>query len=224
MGAEKNVSFPWQVIAMDLLGPPLWSTSGYQYSIVVSDWFTKFSLLYPLGQATAPSIARFLEKDVFLTNGFPQYIICDNGHEFVSKCIQSLVEQYDSHFWYTAYYHAQTNFVERANRTICTAIRSYINGNHEHWDKEMLKIGYALRTAVHDVTGYAPSFLNFGRVVPVSGKYYENPSNPDLRSGDREVWTENVGKLSELVQEVQSMIYKAHERNAKYYNLRRRDL
>jgi hypothetical protein len=57
--------------------------------------------------------------------------------------------------------------VERYNRTVGTAIRSYVKGAHKKWDAEVAKIGYAIRTAVNEVTGFSPAFLNFGRVVPV---------------------------------------------------------
>lgn len=224
MGAEKQVRFPWQVIAVDLMGPLPRSGSGYQYLLVVSDWFTKYPVLYPLRQATSSSIVRFLENDIFLVYGVPQYIICDNGRQFVSKSIKKLVEDYNSKLWYTAYYHAQANFVERANRTICTAIRSYVNENHKNWDKEIAKIGYALRTAVHDVTGYSPSFLNFGRIVPSTGKYYGNVLENKVEVRDRESWAKGISKLKEIYQEVQSKIHAAHQHNARYYNLRRREL
>lgn len=224
MGAEKKVRFPWQVIAVDLMGPLPRSASGHQYLLVVSDWFTKYSVLCPLRQATSSSIVRFMENEIFLVYGVPQYIICDNGRQFISKSLKKLVEDYESKLWYTAYYHAQSNFVERANRTICTAIRSYVNDNHKNWDKEIAKIGYALRTAVHEVTGYSPSFLNFGRVIPSTGKYYGNFTDKNLEVGERETWVGNVGKLKDIYEEVNKRIHAAHQRNARYYNLRRRDL
>lgn len=49
------------------------------------------------------------------------------------------------------------------NRVINTMIRSYIKDNHQSWDENLHKFGFALRTAVHEVTGFSPAYLNFGR-------------------------------------------------------------
>lgn len=224
MGAEKKVRFPWQVIAIDLMGPLPRSTSGYQYLLVVVDWFSKYPVLCPLRQATASSIVRFLENEIFLVYGVPQTIICDNGKQFVSTPFKKLVKEYKSRIWYTAYYHPQANYVERSNRTIGAAIRSYIEDNHKVWDREIGKIGYALRTAVHDSTGYSPALVNFGRVVPCNGDYYGNVDNETLSVTDYDKWVRSLGHLSEIYEEVKSKLHAAHERNARYYNLRRRDV
>lgn len=115
--------------------------------------------------------------------GVPQYIICGNGRQLVSKQIQNLVQQYNSKLWYIAGYHAQANFLERYNKTVCTAIRSYIKTNHKLWDTKIPKIVYTLRTAVSEVTGYSPAFLNFGRIISSFGNYYRNLPNNDLATG-----------------------------------------
>lgn len=224
MGAEKKCRFPWQVIALDLMGPLPRSGNGFEYLLVVSDWFTKYCLLCPLRKANAPSISRFLENEVFLVYGVPQHIICDNGRQLISKSIKKLVKDYDSHLWYTAYYHAQANYVERCNRTICTAIRCYIDNNHKSWDREIPKIGYALRTATHDVTGYSPAFLNFGRLVPASGNYYGKANDDGLLIEGRDEWAKNLGQLDVIFNDVQAKLHSAYKRNAKYYNLRRRNM
>lgn len=173
MGQHKQIKFPWQLVGCDIVGPLPKTKSGYRFILVVVDWFTKFSLLKPLKQADAPSIASYLENEVFLMFGAPQFLLTDNGTEFTARRIQRLLDNYGVKHWYTAKYHAQANFVERVNRTIGTAIRSYLSdSNHQEWDKVLPQIGFALRTAVHDSTGFVPTFLNFGRFVPLNGKYY----------------------------------------------------
>ncbi|KAG5867738.1 hypothetical protein JTB14_010148 [Gonioctena quinquepunctata] len=108
-----------------------------------------------------------------------------------------LTQKQDGQERYPPYYHPQANYVERASRTIGTAIRSYIKDDHKLCDKELPCIAYALRTAVHEVTGYSPAFFNFGREVPCSGKHYgKGESNLDLVG--KENWVQNLGKMSDL--------------------------
>lgn len=172
MGAEKKARFPFQMILIDLMGPFPRSTNSHLYLLVITDWYTKYTVLHPLRAATSTSIVRFLEDQVFLVYGVPQYIFSDNGSQFTSNQLKKLALEYKVRIWFTPLYHAQDNFVERTNRTIGAAIRSYINENYKSWDQQIAKIGYALRTAVHEITGFSPAFLNFGRIIPASGDYY----------------------------------------------------
>lgn len=119
-----------------------------------------------------PIILSFLENRVFLIYGVPQFIISDNGTQFAGKTFRKLAEAYKvQKIWYTPRYSAQCNFVERNNKTIGQAIRSYIV-EHKDWDKELSKIQFAINTATHKVHNYFPPFVIFARHVPISGNYY----------------------------------------------------
>ena len=122
MGRQKQVSFPWQLISVDLLGPLPRSKSGHKYLLVVSDWFTKFSLLHLLREANAKNIVKFIEEQVILVYGSPQVIMCDNGTQFAGTLFKKMAETYGCEIWFNAKYHAQVNPVERVNRVVGTAI------------------------------------------------------------------------------------------------------
>jgi hypothetical protein len=228
MGKEKKVQFPFQLISVDLMGPFPRSSRGNTTLLVISDWFTKFVMVHPLRRATATSIVRFLEEQIFLIYGVPQILMCDNGPQFTSAAFKKLMDTYKvQKIWYNANYHAQVNPVERVNRVIGTALRSYVNGNHKAWDEKIHHIGHAIRTAVHEVTGYTPSFLNFARTVPVSGDYYGKLGalEPhELTLERREQLVADVNNLSEVHAEVRKKLNKAYERNRHQYNLRKRPL
>ncbi|RYA68197.1 hypothetical protein DD592_26915 [Enterobacter cloacae complex sp. 2DZ2F20B] len=172
-------TFPWQLISIDILGPLPRSMQGHCYILMVCDWFSKFILLHPLRKANSKSIIKFVEENVFLMFGVPQIITCDNGTQFVSRDFQKLADLYKCKIWYNAKYHPQTNSVERVNRVAGAAIRSYIkDNNHRYWDVHLPKIGFALRTAIHEATGLSPTYINFGRYVPISGDFYDRNSDP----------------------------------------------
>lgn len=173
MGNYRNINFPFQLISADLIGPYPRSKSGNQYVLVVVDWFTKYVLVHPMGKATSKAIVKFIENQVFLVFGVCQIFACDNGSQFVSKDFKELMKKYNiQKIWYNAKYHAQVNHTERVNRTIITAIRSYIHENHRTWDQSIHQVAQAIRLAKHEVTGFTPAFLNFGRNVPVDGSFY----------------------------------------------------
>ncbi|KAJ8929712.1 hypothetical protein NQ314_017573 [Rhamnusium bicolor] len=228
MGKEKKVEFPWQIISADIFGPVTRSKRGYSYLLVVADWFTKYVLVHPMRSATAQTVSRFMENEVFLVYGVPQFIITDNGKQFASSHFRKLAERYKvQKIWFNAKYHPQVNPVERSNATIGTAIRSYIQDNHQDWDLEIHRVAHAIRTATHEVTGFPPTFLNFGRKVPISGDFYgqvESTEGIQLEPGDRNKYADDVSKLSDLYKTVVDRLHDSYKKNQKTYNLRRREI
>lgn len=227
MGREKSVNFPFQILAVDLMGPFPRSAKGNSYLLVVGDWFSKFTLLFPMRNATAPSIIKFMEDQVFLVYGVPQYIIADNGTQFAGHVFKNFVDKYRvQKIWFTPRYSPQCNFVERNNQTVGRAIRSYVE-RHQDWDKELPKIQHAINTAKHESTGYSPCYLNFGRHIPLSGDYYgevQTTVDVELTPGDRDFYARQVTHLSDIFKEVRNKLHSAYQRNSRSYNLRKRDV
>lgn len=227
MGNEKIVKYPWQIIAIDIMGPFPASPRGFSYLLVVTDWYTKYTLMEPVRAATSKNINEFLEKEVFLMFGVPQIIVCDNGTQFSSSVFREFVASYKvQKIWFNAKYHPQTNFVERYNKTIGTTIRCYIR-EHKDWDKNIFQIRQAMNTAKHEITGYTPSFLNFGRYVPSSGNYYGQLENrDDLRISfqERESYASDIKQLDQVFKTVRERLHLAYVRNAQKYNQSKRDI
>lgn len=227
MGQPKKVRYPFQCISVDLMGPFPRSPKGNTGLIVVCDWVTKFVLVKPVSKATARAIVQYLENDVFLLFGVPQILMTDNGAQFQSSLFKNLMNQYEVQTWYNASYHPQVNFVERTNRVIGTAIRSYVQDNHRSWDAEIHKVAHAIRTSVHDVTGYTPSLLNLGRTVPSNGTYYGKLPGPDeepLALDDREKLVLDIHQNEPVYQQVRDRMKKAYRQASSRYNLRKRQV
>jgi RNase H-like domain found in reverse transcriptase/Reverse transcriptase (RNA-dependent DNA polymerase)/Integrase zinc binding domain/Integrase core domain len=226
MGREKICRVPFQIIGLDLIGPLPLSKNGNRYILVISDWFSKYSLLFPLRDATSKHIEKHLENDLFLVFGVPEIVICDNGPQFVGKAFRDLCRAYEvKKIWHNAVYSPQVNFVERNNRTIETALRCFV-GSHREWDKEIFKIQQALNTARHEVTGFSPAFLVFGRHIPLSGNYFsQNPIENDLEitPGDRTQYAVGLKDIKDVFCKVRERLHIAYGRNMKSYNLRKRD-
>ncbi|KAG6438878.1 hypothetical protein O3G_MSEX000297, partial [Manduca sexta] len=167
MGKHREVSVPWQIISLDLMGPFPKSKKGNTMLLVITCWFSKFVLLFPLRAAKADKIAEILENQILLF-GAPQAIISDNGKQFTSNIFKEVAAKYNCKLWFTPNYHPQSNPTERVNRVIGTMISTYItHKKHNEWDVHLGEIGHAIRTAIHDSTGFTPSYLFFGRETGV---------------------------------------------------------
>jgi hypothetical protein len=89
MTTSRDVDRPWKRLSTDLIGPLPRSTKGNKYVLVVTDTFSKFTLLFPIRAATSNLICERMEDMVFLVYGVPETIVCDNGPEFISDKFKS---------------------------------------------------------------------------------------------------------------------------------------
>lgn len=219
-GKPKECTRPWEMVSIDFLGPYPRSKKGNIWLLVVSDFFSKFVLVQCLRTATAPAVCMFLENMVFTLFGAPSVCISDNAQVFKSSQFQKLLEKYGVSHWNLAVYHPSPNPVERVNRVIVTAIRCALNQRKDHreWDESIHTIAMAIRTSVHDSTGFSPYFINFHRNMISNGQEYDHLRylNPEKGCAPQQM-SEETKKLFEIVRE---NLHKAYERYSRPYNLR----
>lgn len=118
--------------------------------------------------------------------------------------------------------HFLSNPTERSNCVIKTLIRQYITDNHKHWDKYIGEFRLAINSAIHDSTGYSPAFLNFGRELRLPASIHKYPII-EGREEDASPSTEDrTDRFRKIYESVRRNLMQAYNRQARYYNLRRR--
>lgn len=222
MGSKPKVEKPWQMIVLDLVGPLPRSYKGYCYILVVADYFSKFVRLFPLRSATAKSIVCKIEEEIFLLFGVPQFLVCDNGKQLTSKLFINLCKSYNVRIIFNALYHPQTNPTERINRVVKTMIASYVKNDQRRWDECLSKCGCAIRTGIHEATGYTPYFVNFGREQVLDGKDYGKAEDPQPIQANYSKIPERISGYAKLYSNVIKKMSQSFERSRHNYNLRRR--
>ncbi|GFX43999.1 uncharacterized protein TNCV_4112781 [Trichonephila clavipes] len=135
-------------------------------------------------------------------------MISDNDPQFISEMFEHLSNRLGIQHMKTVAYRLQVNRTEHVNSDLVQMIASYVNNNHETWDQFLREFTYAIRT---ETTGKTPAELFLGRklITPFqklvmvsegnrvcSRKYYEARRNTKTK----------------------------HEKCAKYYNNRRREV
>ncbi len=163
--ASVKSSGPWDLLAMDLMGPLPRTRRGNTQLLVVVDHFSKWVELFPIRKATATAVANKLEQEIFCRWGAPSALLSDNGTQFTSKIVKKVCQNWGIKQKFTTFYHPQANITERINRNIVAIIRTYVERKHAKWDEFLPEVGLALRTAVSDTTGYSPCMLNLGREI-----------------------------------------------------------
>ncbi len=117
----------------------------------------------------------------------------------------------------TTAYHPHTNITERTNRTLKAMISSYVKDNHRQWDRCISEFRYAINTAWQESTGLTPAEIALGHKLkgPLE-RLIRNPPNPD------HIAYGTVERHRELIEQVKEKTRQAQERQARYYNRRRK--
>lgn len=219
MGKQKLTTQPWQIIAVDFVGPfPRAKKTGHTCLLVITDIFTKFVIIQPLKEAKSKQLTFFMENMVFLLFGVPEVVLSDNGTQFVSKEFKNLLEKYGVNQWLTPVYFPQVNNAERTNRVITSAIRALIKKEQDSWDENIYKIANAINNATHSSSGFSPYFVNFGRNQISAGEEYQNLRDTN---GDQTLMEkEHSDRMHKIHEEVRKNLKTAYDKYSKYYNLR----
>lgn len=218
MGQRPEISSPWELISLDFVGPLPRSSHGNRFVLVVTDYFSKYVVMFPVRNATASALTRCVEEQIFLVYGVPASIICDNGTQLRSREFSRMCGNYKTKILYDALYYPRANPTERTNRTAKTMIASYIKQNQRKWDDNLAALACAMRTARHEITGYTPFFANFGRDYIGSGELHTKT----VIERDKTTVEDRVLGFQKMYVDIREKLKLATERYRRRYNLRRR--
>ncbi|KMQ87188.1 reverse ribonuclease integrase [Lasius niger] len=188
------VAAPWHQVSVDLVGPLPRSNHGHTWLLTMQDRFTKWLEVAPLRKATSVNVTRALTDRVIYRHGCPQWLISDNGTQLKSRQLEKLMTTFGIQHRTSPPYTPQCNPVERANRTLKTMLAQY-----------------------HETTGHSPAYLNCGRELA-------RPHPEDRRQPATALVPDVVHRhLQDAYELVRVHLARASQRQAKHYNLRRRD-
>lgn len=109
------------------------------YLLVIVDYCSKWTELFPLRVAKSPQMAAILVKDSFTRWGSPVYL---QGVEVTSQLLNSICNQWRVIQKLTMAYHPQTNLTECINHTSKIMVSSYVQGHHREWDRWIAEFTY----------------------------------------------------------------------------------
>lgn len=159
-------SEPFEALGIDVLGPFPMTKRKNKFILVVTDYFTRWPMAFPMKDQKAPTIATLLVEQVFCVQGFPATLLSDRGSNFLSQVVAAVLEVFHVRKLNTTSYHPQTNgLTERFNNTLCTMLTPYTNENQDNWDELLPYVLLAYRTTPHNTTKQTPFYLLYGRNV-----------------------------------------------------------
>ncbi|KAJ3011954.1 hypothetical protein NUW54_g2018 [Trametes sanguinea] len=170
---------PWEVIGIDFVGPLPKSMNRdgtYDSITVIIDLLTGMVHLVPSRtNYTARQVAELVFDEVYKHHGMPRAIVSDRDSLFTSTFWTHLHRLVGVELRMSSAYHPESDgSTERANRTVAQMLRQCIGPTQRDWTIKLPVIEFAINLARSDTTGYAPFFLNTGR-MPRS-MVWDNPS------------------------------------------------
>ncbi len=81
-------------LAVDLLKLPM-ATEGHQYLLVAISHFSCYSILIPLKNKTAQTVATALIDEAFCKFNTPKVLLSDNGAEFDNSVLTEICNQFN---------------------------------------------------------------------------------------------------------------------------------
>jgi len=123
---------PWQVVAVDLVGPMPPTPRGNSWILVLTNHFTRCTDTLSIPEASPPTVARVLDQHVFCYLALPEQIHSDQGAQFQSQLMSDLCRLWGINQSRTTFYYPQDNgVVERNNWMLGDALRSLLLGHSQ---------------------------------------------------------------------------------------------
>ena len=158
---SEPTSAPWDRLAMDIVSLP--PSNGYDKVLVIVDYFSKWVEAFPIRNKNASTIASILYQEIYSRYGPPSYLHSDRGTEFISQVVHQLSQISSVYQTHTAAYSPRADGqVERQIRTLADMLAKYYN-DKGNWYDYLHPCLMAIRSSVHETTGFSPFQVMFGR-------------------------------------------------------------
>jgi hypothetical protein len=203
----------WETVTMDFIVQLPKTSRDHDAITVFVDKLSKQVHFVPSNtKDTASDVALLFFNNIFRLHGMPTTIVSDRDSKFTSRFWKELHRLMDVKLAMSTAFHPQTDGqTERANQTLETILRAFVDQKQTNWDLLLPAAEFAYNNSVNVTTGYSPFFLNSGfhPRVPASLLKPESSPNPSV-----EEFIESQSTALTLAQEAIANAQERQTRNA----------
>lgn len=157
------------MVGADHLGPFKETKRKNLHILVLIDYLTKWLIAIPVPDVTTASVIRALRRDVIPQHGVMRRLITDKGSAFTSEEFAREMKELGVKHILATTERPQTNgLVERANRTVVSILKCFVNADHTDWDEHLPFATLCINTARQSSTKRTPFELVHGRTAVLS--------------------------------------------------------
>ena len=157
-------SRPFEVCAMDILGPLRVTPTGNKYILTLVDLFSRYIIIKPLPTKESTEIINSL-RESFAYFGFPDTLLSDNALEFTSDALNQFATINAIKKAEILPYSPFANGIcESKNKGITQLLKLYVHTTEQgNWDTYLPTVANVLNNSLNETIGDTPSFacLNY---------------------------------------------------------------
>ena len=148
-------SVPLKIVGIDFLYPEK-SSGGFEYILLITNYFTRYTQAYPSGNKTAKTDATCPYDNFVLHFGISSQLLHDQGALF--KYLANLLGNLR-----TTPYHPETNGLTGwINQTVQAMLRSHQEKYKTSWKDDVNKVIHPYNCSKYSSLGFLPYYLMFG--------------------------------------------------------------
>ncbi|KAK9972385.1 hypothetical protein ABG768_025692 [Culter alburnus] len=191
-------SYPYERIALDIVGPLPETNHRNKYILVIGDYFSKWTEAFPLPNQEAQTVAKCLVEEWVCRYGAARSIHTDQGRNFESCLFKEVCRLLSMHKTRTSPYHE----------------------NQQNWDTLLPYVMMAYRSSVQSSTGFTPYRILFGREIVLLVDVMFDVGAQERFQTPSEYVSRLAESLSTVVGAVRGHQMKASEKQKKYFDFK----
>ena len=207
-------------IATDLAGPFPVTRNGNSYILVIADYFTKLTEVFPIPDMEAETVADALVRGWIKRYGCPLEIHSDQGRQYESSLFSSVCKLLEIHKTRTTPFHPRSDgMVERANRTFKDMLSKYIQQDQTDWDEHIDFLTMAYNNTPHESTDVSLHRMVYGSEMRVPLDIILGSHGEGLDVHNEHHYAVQLGKVLRQVHDfARETLGKASERQKRHYD------
>jgi hypothetical protein len=161
---------PFEIWAIDFIGPINPPSNQKVYILVCTDYMTKWVEAKALIRASEEVVLELLFEYIFVRFGVPKELVIDGRPPFSSHKFEALLSKYHVLHRTTFPYHPQGNGkVESTNKFIASILTKTVRAHRRDWSDRLHEALWAYRTTWRNTTSFSPYELVYGKslVFPI---------------------------------------------------------
>ncbi|XP_062399135.1 gypsy retrotransposon integrase-like protein 1 [Sardina pilchardus] len=224
-----KVDGPWEVIAVEILGPfPGTVPAGNMHVVVITDYFTKWVEGFPVQRKDSLSVARCISTSIYRFGSLKMIHICQTA-DFCEEVSKHLCDRWNIVQKVSPVDTPQRNALYDQNSGLLRdAIKDVVSEKQQDWDDFIDPVLSLFRTSTNPTTKFTPYCLMFNRKVSMPNEI--NQMKLDLLTHDSEesyplneqgvmnfmtAMQEQHNTLKQMVLARMNAAYKQEKKNAK---------
>ena len=154
---------PFEILAMDIMGPLTTSDEGFKYLLNCVDLFTSWPESIPLRTLTALETGLALQT-IISRHSCPSTVLTDQGTNFMSTLFGKVCKTYGiKHITSSSYHHQTIGKVERFHKYMENSLSTIVKKDQTNWPKLVSGCLFVYRTTYNRTLQEIPFFLLYGR-------------------------------------------------------------